>query len=207
MIMLKWGKGAWLPTQLTFYKEVLSLSTLKKHFSSYLTLFGTFFKIGLFVFGGGYAMLPLIEEEVVNGYQWMTEEEFIDMLAITQSAPGPVAVNASIFIGFKMMGISGAIVALLGATLPSFIIILLLATLLATQSEDSHLQRFFAGVRPAIIALILGVGIRTGRKVIRTPFSLLIFGIALSLLLIFNVHPVLLIILGGLTGALVKGAV
>ncbi len=68
----------------------------KKHFSSYLTLFGTFFKIGLFVFGGGYAMLPLIEEEVVNRYQWMTEEEFIDMLAITQSAPGPVAVNASI---------------------------------------------------------------------------------------------------------------
>ncbi len=178
------------------------LPNSQQQLCSPLRLFGTFFKIGLFVFGGGYAMLPLIEQEVVTQHNWMNEEEFIDMLAITQSAPGPVAVNAAIFIGYKMMGLTGAIVALLGAIIPSFTIILLLATFLAAQSEHYYLQRFFAGVRPAIIALILGVGLKTGRKVIRSSFSLVLGISALILLLVLDLHPILLILLGALLGVL-----
>lgn len=169
---------------------------------TFLNLFTTFFKIGIFVFGGGYAMLPLIEEEVVTHYQWMTTEEFIDMLAITQAAPGPVAINASIFIGYQMLGFSGALVALLGTTLPSFSIILLLASFLSSQSETGYLSRFFSGVRPAIIALILGVGLKTGNKVIKSAFSLILSSTALVLLIIFDLHPILLIFSGALIGLL-----
>jgi chromate transporter len=178
------------------------LSNSKQERSSYFKLFGTFFKIGIFVFGGGYAMIPLIQQEVVTRHNWMSEEEFIDMLAITQSAPGPVAVNAAIFIGYKMNRLTGAIAALLGTIIPSFMIILFLATFLSTQSDHYYLNRFFEGVRPAIVALILGVGLKTSRKIINSFFSLALGTITLGLLLILDLHPFLLILFGALAGVL-----
>lgn len=175
---------------------------LKEKLTLYRKLLISFLKIGTFVFGGGYAMLPVMQQEVVNKQKWMNEEDFVDMLAVTQSAPGPVAVNTSIFIGFKILGIRGALTALIGVVLPAFIIILLLATILTSYSDNYYLNRFFTGVRPAIIGLILGVGLKTGGKIIHAPFDFLVAVFALILLLCFNIHPFLLIILGALSGLL-----
>jgi chromate transporter len=176
------------------------LSHLKQKLSLYHQLFRTFFKIGAFVFGGGYAMIPLIQQEVVTNHNWMSEEDFVDMLAVTQSAPGPVAVNAAVFIGYKLGGLTGAIAALSGTIIPSFTIILFLATFLSAQSNYYYLNRFFEGVRPAVVALILGVGLKTGRKVISSFCGFLLGTIALVLLLVLHLHPFLLIMLGALAG-------
>ena len=145
-------------------------------------------------------MIPLIQQEVVTNHNWMSEEDFVDMLAVTQSAPGPVAVNAAVFIGYKLGGLTGAIVALSGTIIPSFAIILFLATFLSAQSNYYYLNRFFEGVRPAVVALILGVGLKTGRKVIHSFFAFILGAIALVLLLVLHLHPFLLIMLGALAG-------
>lgn len=175
---------------------------LKEKLTLYRKLLISFLKIGTFVFGGGYAMLPIIQQEVVNHHHWMTEEEFIDMLAVTQSAPGPVAVNTAIFIGYKIAGLSGAITTLIGAIIPAFTIILLLATLLTSYKDNYYLNQFFSGVRPAIIGLILGVGLKTGIKIIHTPFEFILASFALTFLLLMEVHPFILIILGAFAGLL-----
>jgi len=174
----------------------------KQKLALYRQLFTTFLKIGTFVFGGGYAMLPVMQKEIVNRHQWMTEEDFVDMLAVTQSAPGPVAVNASIFIGYKIMGFGGAITALIGAVLPAFTIILFIATFLSSYRDNYYLNLFFNGVRPAIVGLILGVGLKTGKKIIHSTFDFLLAISALFLLLVVDLHPFLLIVLGALAGLL-----
>ena len=175
---------------------------IKQRLALHHKLFITFMKIGAFVFGGGYAMLPIIQQEVVNHHQWMSEEDFVDMLAVTQSAPGPVAVNTAIFIGYKVVGFSGALTALIGVVLPAFTIILLLATLLSSYRDNYYLNQFFAGVRPAIIGLILGVGLKTGTKIIHSWFDFFLTVLALILLLIIRIHPFILIICGALAGLL-----
>ena len=102
------------------------------------TIFASFFKIGLFTFGGGYAMLPLIEQELIAKRGWIEHKEFLDLLTLAQSVPGPIAINTSVFVGYKMRGLKGAVAALLGSVLPSFVIILA-----------------FKGMRPAVVALIV----------------------------------------------------
>lgn len=163
-------------------------------------LFRCFFQVGCFTIGGGFAMIPLIQREIVDNNCWMENDEFVDMLAVTQSAPGPVAVNAAVFVGFKLSGIKGAVTALLGTILPSFLIILLFAALVSSKGEHSTMQNFFEGVRPAIVALILGAGISLGQKSfsIKSDYALTFF--ALLLLLIFDIHPIILIIMGAISG-------
>jgi chromate transporter len=178
------------------------LLDLKQKLSFHLKLFWTFFKIGAFVFGGGLAMIPIIQKEIVDIHKWMSEEEFIDMFAVTQSAPGPIAVNSAVFIGYKLAGLFGAITALLGTVIPSFVIILLFALFLSAKQDNPYLHNFFAGVRPAVIALILGAGLKMGQKVIHSSFELLLGILALCLLLLFRVHPFVLIILSALFGIL-----
>lgn len=172
----------------------------KQKLSFHLKLFWTFFKIGAFVFGGGFAMIPIIQKEIVTKNQWMSEEEFIDMLGVTQSAPGPVAVNSAVFIGYKLAGLAGAVTALLGTVIPSFVIILLFAIFLSTQHDNYYMNHFFEGVRPAVVALILSAGLKLGKKVIHSYFELFLGILALCLLLLLHVHPFALIILGALTG-------
>ncbi|PKM90895.1 MAG: chromate transporter [Firmicutes bacterium HGW-Firmicutes-12] len=163
-------------------------------------LFWTFFRIGAFTFGGGFAMIPLIERDVVEKRKWMGYEEFIDMLAVTQCSPGPVAVNSAVFIGYKLCGIPGAVASLLGVTLPSFIIILLLALFLAKQGKQVVLERFFDGVRPAVVALILGAGIKMGQKSLRGTSDYIVGAIALLLLIFLGIHPIVMIISGAILG-------
>lgn len=122
--------------------------------SQLLQLFLTFFKIGTFTLGGGYAMLPLIQREIVEKRQWVEEEDFFELLALAQSSPGPVAVNSSVFVGYKVAGFAGSIAATLGTTLPSFLIILIIAAWLADYRSNPHIEAFFKGVRPAVVAMI-----------------------------------------------------
>ncbi len=125
-----------------------------------LALFTTFFKIGLFTIGGGYAMIPLIEREVVERKGWISKEEFLNLMAIAQSAPGVFAVNISIFIGYRMCKTVGSIFCATGTVLPSIIIILAIAMFAGNYRENPVVENVFKGIRPAVIALILTPTIR-----------------------------------------------
>lgn len=126
-------------------------------------LFLTFAKIGLFTIGGGYAMIPLIRETVVDKKQWATEEDLMDLIAVAQSCPGVFAVNISVFIGYKMRRLPGALMCALGAALPSFIIILAIAVFFRQFRENPTVERIFHGIRPAVAALIAAPMFRMAR--------------------------------------------
>ena len=114
-----------------------------------------FFKIGLFTFGGGYAMIPLIQRETVEGRHWITEEDILEVVAIAESTPGPIAINAATFVGARVAGATGAACATLGVVLPSFIIILIISRLLAHFAQYRPVQYAFFGIRAGVLALVL----------------------------------------------------
>ena len=120
----------------------------------YWDLFLVFFKIGAFTFGGGYAMIPLIRNEVVNKKLWLGDDEFMDMLALAQSAPGPISLNTALFVGNKRLGFKGSLFCGAGIILPSFIVILLIAVLFTQFKENPIIESIFKGIRPAVVALI-----------------------------------------------------
>lgn len=124
----------------------------------YLTLFMTFFEIGLFTFGGGYAMISLIREKAL-AYEWLTEEELLNMIAVSESTPGPIAINMATFVGSTQGGILGSLVATLGVVLPSFIIILLISALIRNFLKYKGVKAFLSGVRPCVVALILSTAL------------------------------------------------
>lgn len=163
-------------------------------------LFTTFFKIGAFTFGGGYAMLPLIQKEVVEQKHWLSEDEFGDVLAVTQSSPGALAVNASLFIGYHLAGFPGAFVAVLGATLPSFLVILMIATFFTQFSSMPIVQSMFNGIRPAVVALIAYAVVKLGRKILVNRFAFLIAAAVLFLNLFLGVSPIQNMIMAALAG-------
>lgn len=123
---------------------------MKKFFE----LFWTYLKIGTFTLGGGYAMLPLIQKEVVERKHWIDEEEFLNMIALAQAAPGLIAVNSAVFIGWRVYGWRGVIATVLGAVLPSFVIILAIAMVFQDFKDQPAVVAVFKGVRPAVVALI-----------------------------------------------------
>ncbi len=123
----------------------------------YLSLFIEFFKIGLFTIGGGYAMIPLVKETVLN-YSWLTENEFYDFIGICESTPGPIAINMATYVGSVQGGIFGSICATMGVVLPSFIIILLIAAVLKNFTNNKYFKGFIEGVKPVVIALITSTG-------------------------------------------------
>jgi chromate transporter len=120
----------------------------------YWQSFKTFFKIGMFTLGGGYAMIPIIESEVVDKHKWVSKEEFLDLIAIAQSCPGVFAINISTFIGYKLRKTAGAISCALGTALPSFLIILLIAMFFHQFQDNPVVASIFRGIRPAVVALI-----------------------------------------------------
>ena len=124
----------------------------------YLQLFYEFFKIGLFTFGGGYAMIPIVKDTVIQN-TWLTEKEFYDLLGICESTPGPIAVNMATFVGSNEGGILGSMLATLGVVLPSFIIILLIAAILKNFIENKFFKGFVKGVKPVVIALLSATGL------------------------------------------------
>ncbi len=122
--------------------------------SSFWQIFWSFFKIGLFTFGGGLTMLPLIHREVIQRRKWIAGEEFTDLVALAQSIPGPIALNTAVYIGYKVRGYRGAVAATLGVVIPSFMVILAVATLFADISHNPIVEAAFKGMRPVVVALI-----------------------------------------------------
>ncbi len=120
-----------------------------------LTLFLTFFKIGAFTFGGGYAMIPLIQREIVEKHGWMTDEDILDIFAIAESTPGPIAINSATFVGYRTAGFLGAAAATTGVVLPSFVIILLISFLLTGFADIPAVQYAFFGIRAGVLALLV----------------------------------------------------
>ncbi|MDO5664177.1 MAG: chromate transporter [Bacteroidia bacterium] len=127
---------------------------MKAIFKQYWELFLVFSKIGAFTFGGGYAMIPLIRNEVVNKRNWLGDDEFMDALAIAQSMPGPIALNTALFVGNKRLGFKGSLFSGLGVILPSFIVILFIAMVFTQFKDNTIVERIFKGIRPAVVALI-----------------------------------------------------
>ena len=166
----------------------------------YLNAFCTFFKIGLFTIGGGYAMVPLIEEEVVNKKQWITQEEFIDLLAVSQSVPGVFAVNFSIFIGYKLRKFPGALALALGAILPSFLIILAIALFFHQYKEYKVVENIFKGIRPAVVALIAAPTFSMAKSAKINKYTLWIPIVSALLIWLLGVSPVYIIAIAGVGG-------
>lgn len=137
------------------------------------TIFLSFFKIGLFTFGGGYAMIPLIEKELIVKRGWIEQKEFLDLLTLAQSVPGPIAVNTSVFVGYKVRGLRGATAALLGTVLPSFAIILAIAIFFAGIRQNPVVEAAFRGMRPAVVALIVWPVISLSRGLHRELFGVI----------------------------------
>jgi chromate transporter len=164
----------------------------------YLELFIMFFKIGAFTIGGGYAMLPLIEREVVTNKKWLSAEEFVDVLAITQSSPGALAINASVFIGYKTGGVIGAVVGVLGTSLPSFLIILAIAQVFIEFRENTYVQSAFRGIRPAVFSLIAAAAIKLGKSTKVNKNNVIIPLLAFAAMVFLGFHPIAIIILSAL---------
>ena len=168
----------------------------------YLKSFGIFFKVGLFTIGGGYAMIPLIQNEIVDKRKWISKDDFIDLLAISQSAPGILAVNIAIFIGYRLRGIRGSIVTALGTILPSFIIILAIALFFHRFQDNSVFERVFKGIRPAVVALIAAPTFSMAKSAQINKYTLIIPVISTLLIWLLGVSPIYIIIAAGAGGYL-----
>lgn len=179
--------------------------------SIFLELFLTFFKIGLFTFGGGYAMLPLIQKEVLN-HGWMEIEEIINFIAVSESTPGPFAINCSTYVGMETGGVLGAVCATLGVVLPSFIVILCVARFYKRFKESKIVSSVMTGLRPAVIGLIgsalvsmiltvfLPNGFNFGGIVIPDLLVSLAITVVMTILVFKKVHPIIIIVLSAVAG-------
>jgi chromate transporter len=163
-----------------------------------LKLFITFFKIGAFTFGGGYAMLPLIQREVVEKNEWLTMEEFIDILAIAEVTPGPVAINTSTYVGYKMAGFKGAMFCTLGTVLPSFTIILLIAKYFWEYRQNAIVEKIFLGIRPAVAALIFSAVYKLGKNMELNIFKVIGALFTVLAIVVFDISPIIIIIAAAL---------
>ena len=163
----------------------------------YLESFGIFFKIGAFTIGGGYAMVPLIENEIVTKRKWIAQEDFVDLLAISQSAPGILAVNISIFIGYKLRGIRGSIITALGTILPSFI-----ALFFHNFKDNVIVERIFKGIRPAVVALIAAPTFSMAKSARINRYTIWIPIVSALLIWLLGFSPIWIIIAAGIGGYL-----
>lgn len=155
-----------------------------------LTLFLTFFKIGAFTFGGGYAMLNLLENEFVSKRGWLTKDEFLDMLAIAESTPGPIAINSATFIGYKTAGVIGSAMATLGVVLPSFIIIFVISLFLDKFLTFTLVERAFHGIQACVVYLIGSTGIKLFKQMEKKALPLIIMSAILVCMIAFSLFAI-----------------
>ena len=163
-------------------------------------IFWSFLKIGAFTFGGGYAMIPIIQHEVINKRRWLAERDFSDLLTLAQAAPGPISLNTAVFVGYKERGYWGALAAIMGVVLPSFFIILLIAIFFSSFRDNVWVDAAFRGMRPAVVALIVApiVGLARGMH-----WTLIGVAAATALAVWYvGFSPVWLLIAGAVGGAL-----
>lgn len=174
---------------------------LKSNCIMLFDLFITFFKIGLFTIGGGYAMIPLLQREVVEHKGWLTDQDFLDLMAIAQSAPGVFVVNMAIFVGYRMRGKRGSVACAMGAAMPSIIIILAIALFVGNYRDNEIVENVFKGIRPAVIALILTPTIRLASKAGLNKWTWWVPVVTALLIWRLGVSPVW-IILAAIVGAI-----
>lgn len=165
-----------------------------------IEMFIAFFKIGAFTFGGGYAMIPLIEEEVVNNKKWIDKNEFMDILVVSQSLPGALAVNCSIFLGYKIGGFLGAVMALLAVILPSFSIIIIIAVFFMQFRNNYYVNAAFKGITAAVPMLVLVGAISLGKGLNKNRITILTIILGLLGLIVFKLHPIVIIIMSAIYG-------
>lgn len=166
----------------------------------YFELFCSFLKIGVFTFGGGYAMIPIIQAEVITRKGWIKEQEFLDLLTLAQSAPGPISLNTAVFVGYKMYGYRGALSSLLGVVLPSFTILLLVAIFFSQIRENPIVDAAFRGMQPIVVAIMLApiLGFTKGMH-----WSMIAVAAAITLAIwYFGFSPIYLLIAGAAVGLL-----
>ncbi|MGE7607183.1 chromate transporter [Peribacillus frigoritolerans] len=173
--------------------------SMKGQWKTLFQLFWTFFKIAPVTFGGGFAMIPLIENEVVEKRKWMKSEEVTDVFALSQSVPGAVAINSATFIGHRIAGMKGAMAAMIGVSLPTFLIVLLLGIVYFFIQDNPKVESAFISIRASIVAIITYAAIKIGKTAVvdKSTFCILIAGIPA----LFFLHPVMVILAGALAGS------
>lgn len=170
----------------------------------YLDLFLAFAKVGVMTFGGGYAMLPILQREIVERRGWADEAELSDYFAIGQCTPGVIAVNTATFIGQKLYGVLGGIAATLGVVFPSIIIITVIAALISNFSDIPAVAHAFAGVRVCVCVLIMNAVVKLWKKTVIDKITFVIFLAVLAFSVFTELSPVVFVVLAGVTGVIVK---
>ena len=165
-----------------------------------LQLFSSFFRIGAFTFGGGYAMIPLIHKEAVEVHQWVDDQEILDIIAISESTPGPISVNSATFIGYKTAGILGATSATLGVVLPSFLIISIISLFFTAFKENYWVACAFEGIRAAVVMLMISAIVKLKTYCPNDAFNLSILAAVFALSVLLDVNTILLLITAAVCG-------
>ncbi len=178
----------------------------KTNYKFMLEIFLVFFRISPMTFGGGFAMIPIMEDKMVNKKKWLSKENLVDIFAVSQSLPGAIAVNSATFVGYQIGGVLGALSAMLGIVLPTFGIIILLAALLGSFQHNLHVQAALQGIRPVVVALIASAAYKMSKVSIVDKTCLAICAVCILALLLFkNLNLILVIFVGALFGiAIVK---
>ena len=179
-----------------------------KKLKSLFILFITFFKIGIITFGGGYAMIAIIERELVEKKKWITHEEFLDIIAITESSPGPIAINSATFIGYKINKFFGSLFATLGVVLPSFIIIFTISLFFDKFLQLEYVGYAFRGIQAAVVFLILSAGIKMLKHIKKTPVGIVLISLTIVALIVMELFAlkfstVFIILIGGFIGVFI----
>lgn len=173
---------------------------MKEKFKKLLSVFFTFFKIGAFTFGGGYAMIPLIQRETAENHKWVSDEDILDIIAIAESTPGPIAINSATFVGYRAAGFWGSFAATTGVVLPSFIIILIISYVLDAFQSIAAVQFAFRGIRAGVVALIFKALYGMYKKCPKSLISYIVMAVSLILVAFFKVDTIIVIIGCGIFG-------
>jgi len=187
---------------------ILNLEKNMKKLKDLAILFFTMFKIGLFTFGGGYAMLAILENEFVEKKKWTDKDDFLNMIAIAESTPGPIAINSATYLGYKRAGVIGSALATLGVVLPSFIIIFTISLFFDAFLEFKYVQYAFRGIQACVVYLILNAGIKLFKGLKKNAYSVTAFVLTLSLMIGLSLFAVklsaiLYILVGGIAGLVI----
>ena len=166
------------------------METLVKKIKGYLSLFLSMLKIGLFTFGGGYAMIALFENEFVEKKKWLNKDEFLDIAAIAESTPGPIAINAATYIGYKNSGMIGSMIATLGICIPSFVIIYAISLFFDAFLSLTLVAYAFKGIQICVVYLILTAGLRMLKQMKKTVFNMIILSVTLLCMVVFSLFAV-----------------
>lgn len=166
-------------------------------------IFLSFLKIGGFSFGGGYAMIPFIEKEIVYSHGWLKSIEFIDIIAIAEMTPGPIAINSATFVGHKIASLEGAVAGTVGVVLVSFILLILTGRYMTKANDSEAIKNIFIGIRPAVLGLIFSAALSVGKTALIDLKSIIIAVVVLLSILKLKIHPIACVIMAGLVGYIV----